>query len=209
MVCKGKQCSWHYHNKKDEVFYVQSGKLMVYYSNFDDFEMAYVKELNAGEKFHVPTGMRHRMRALEDTVMFEFSTEHFDEDSVRIEKRLWQLVITDLVQMVGLGNQMFQYAGLRGIAKQHGYSWLIPPPDDYGDSNYGLFDCFEMSTVTLQNFGYLSTDQNIATGCFHFNEQFFRGCPDNVNLHDYFQTEKYFKNAEKIIREDYRFQKKF
>ena len=71
--CKGKQCSWHYHNKKDEVFYVQSGKLMVYYSNFDDFEMAYVKELNAGEKkFHVPTGMRHRMRALEDTVMFEF-----------------------------------------------------------------------------------------------------------------------------------------
>ena len=69
-----------------------------------------------------------------------------------------------------LGNQMFQYAGLRGIAKQHGYSWLIPPPDDYGDSNYGLFDCFEMSTVTLQNFGYLSTDQNIATGCFHFKE---------------------------------------
>ena len=106
-----------------------------------------------------------------------------------------------------LGNQMFQYAGLRGIAKQHGYSWLIPPPDDYGDSNYGLFDCFEMSTVTLQNFGFLSTDQNIATGCFHFNEQFFRGCPDNVNLHDYFQTEKYFKNVEKIIREDYRFQK--
>ena len=83
---KGKKCSWHYHREKDEVFYVQSGKLMVYYSNFDDFEMAYVKELNAGEKFHVPTGMRHRMKALEDTVMFEFSTEHFDEDSVRIEK---------------------------------------------------------------------------------------------------------------------------
>jgi len=30
--------------------------------------------------------MRHRMEALEDTVMFEFSTEHFDEDSIRIEK---------------------------------------------------------------------------------------------------------------------------
>tara|TARA_A100001201_G_C4083137_1_gene199617 strand:+ start:410 stop:595 length:186 start_codon:yes stop_codon:yes gene_type:complete len=59
---------------------------MVYWSNFDDFEMAYVKELNPGEKFHVPSGMRHRMRALEDTVMYEFSTEHFDEDSIRIER---------------------------------------------------------------------------------------------------------------------------
>ena len=67
-------------------FYVQSGKLKVYWSHFDDYEMAHVKELKEGEKFHVPTGMRHRMEALEDTVMFEFSTEHFDEDSIRIEK---------------------------------------------------------------------------------------------------------------------------
>jgi|TARA_B100001094_G_scaffold229247_1_gene223858 hypothetical protein len=104
-----------------------------------------------------------------------------------------------------LGNQMFQYAGLRGIAKQNGYSWLIPPPDDYGDSNYGLFDCFEMSTVTFQNFGFTENVQNLATGCFHFNEKFFRECPDNINLHDYFQTEKYFKNAESIIRQDYTF----
>jgi hypothetical protein len=29
--------------------------------------------------------MRHRMYAMEDTEMFEFSTEHFDEDSIRIE----------------------------------------------------------------------------------------------------------------------------
>jgi mannose-6-phosphate isomerase-like protein (cupin superfamily) len=84
--CKGKKCSWHYHNKKDEVFYVQSGRLKVYWSNFDDYEMAHVKELKEGEKFHVPTGMRHRMEALEDTVMFEFSTQHYDEDSIRIVK---------------------------------------------------------------------------------------------------------------------------
>ena len=24
-IAKGKKCSWHYHRKKDEVFYVQSG----------------------------------------------------------------------------------------------------------------------------------------------------------------------------------------
>ena len=33
---RGKRCSWHYHKIKDEVFYLQSGKLMVYYSDDDD-----------------------------------------------------------------------------------------------------------------------------------------------------------------------------
>ena len=41
-----------------------------------------------------------------------------------------------------LGNQMFQYAGLRGIAAHRGFEWTIPEPVTYGDSNYGLFDCF-------------------------------------------------------------------
>tara|TARA_R100001510_G_C7648410_1_gene205731 strand:+ start:630 stop:995 length:366 start_codon:yes stop_codon:yes gene_type:complete len=83
---RGKKCSWHYHEKKDEVFYVHSGKLEVYWSWYDDFDKAYVKTLITGDKFHVPVGMRHRVIALEDTEMFEFSTEHFDEDSKRIEK---------------------------------------------------------------------------------------------------------------------------
>ena len=26
-----------------------------------------------------------------------------------------------------LGNQMFEYAALRGIAAHHGYEWCIPP----------------------------------------------------------------------------------
>lgn len=104
-----------------------------------------------------------------------------------------------------LGNQMFQYAGLRGIAEHHGYSWMIPPAEDYGDSNYGLFDCFKMSSVKEENFGFLRNVQNVATGCFEFNEKFFKSCPDNVNIHDYFQTEKYFKNVESIIRSDFTF----
>lgn len=103
-----------------------------------------------------------------------------------------------------LGNQMFQYAGLRGIAENRGFNWLIPKPDSYGDSNYGLFDCFEMSSVKEDNFGLLDT-QSIATGKFHFDEEFFNNCPDNVNLHDYFTTEKYFSNVKDIIRKDFVF----
>ena len=34
-----------------------------------------------------------------------------------------------------LGNQMFEYAALRGIAAKHGYDWCIPPKDR--DQSYG------------------------------------------------------------------------
>jgi len=105
-----------------------------------------------------------------------------------------------------LGNQMFQYAGLRGIAANRGYDWVIPRPDSYGDSNYGLFDCFEMGSVEEKNFGQLNV-QSIATGQFHFSQKFFDGCPDNINLHDYFTTEKYFANIKDVIRKDFTFKK--
>ena len=83
---KGKRCSWHYHKLKDEVFYLQSGKLLVKYSDNDDLESADELVLEAGQNFHVYRGLRHQMIALEDTELFEFSTTHFDEDSYRLQK---------------------------------------------------------------------------------------------------------------------------
>ncbi|HCH46000.1 MAG TPA: hypothetical protein DEV63_16425, partial [Algoriphagus sp.] len=52
---KGKRCSWHFHKIKDEVFYLQSGKLMVYYSDEDDIATANQIILNPGDNFHVYT----------------------------------------------------------------------------------------------------------------------------------------------------------
>jgi len=83
---KGKRCSWHYHKIKDEVFYIQSGKILVKYSDDDHLEKANEKILTKGDNFHVYTGLRHQMIALENTELFEFSTQHFDEDSYRIKK---------------------------------------------------------------------------------------------------------------------------
>jgi mannose-6-phosphate isomerase-like protein (cupin superfamily) len=48
----GKKCSWHHHKIKDEVFYLQSGKMTVYYSDNDDLEKAEQKILNPGDNFH-------------------------------------------------------------------------------------------------------------------------------------------------------------
>lgn len=83
---KGKKCSFHYHKLKDETFYVQSGKILLKYSDEDELAHALEIILNKGDKFHVYRGLRHQMIALEDTELFEFSTQHFDEDSYRIEK---------------------------------------------------------------------------------------------------------------------------
>jgi len=83
---KDKRCSWHYHKIKDEVFYLQSGKLLIKYSDDDDIKHAKELILNPGENFHVYTGLRHQMIALEESELFEFSTQHFDSDSYRIQK---------------------------------------------------------------------------------------------------------------------------
>jgi len=84
---KGKKCSWHYHKIKDETFYIQSGKIKLLWSNDrDDISQSHSVILGKGDVWHVNTGQRHQMLALEDTELFEFSTEHFDSDSYRILK---------------------------------------------------------------------------------------------------------------------------
>ena len=83
---KGKKCSYHYHKKKTETFYLQSGKMLVKYGNIDDMSVALEKLLTPGDVFEIPIGRRHQMIALEDSELFEFSTEHFEDDSFRIEK---------------------------------------------------------------------------------------------------------------------------
>ena len=83
---KSKKCSWHYHKLKDETFYIQSGKILLKYSDSDDISDANEIILNKGDKFHIYRRLRHQVFALEDTELFEFSTQHFDEDSYRLEK---------------------------------------------------------------------------------------------------------------------------
>ena len=83
---EGKKCSWHYHKIKDEVFYLQSGKMIVKFSDEDNLDKADEVVLMPGDNFYVYTGLRHQMIALADTELFEFSTQHFETDSYRIEK---------------------------------------------------------------------------------------------------------------------------
>jgi len=83
---KGKRCSWHYHELKDETFYLQSGRILLYYGDCDDLHQAKDIVLEPGDKFHIYRGLRHQMVAVEPSELFEFSTEHFDNDSYRVLK---------------------------------------------------------------------------------------------------------------------------
>ena len=83
-LLEGKHTSWHYHKLKDEVLFLHSGKLQVLASDSDDITSAEEIILGPGDAFHVYRGLRHRIIALEDSELFEFSTQHFDHDSHRL-----------------------------------------------------------------------------------------------------------------------------
>jgi mannose-6-phosphate isomerase-like protein (cupin superfamily) len=84
IINQGSQCSWHYHKLKEETFYLQSGECQVTYSWDDDKGKAQIVILKPGECFHVPTGLRHQMYALQYCELLEFSTHHEDNDSIRV-----------------------------------------------------------------------------------------------------------------------------
>jgi len=83
---QGKRCSYHYHLVKDEVFYLQSGCLLVEYGPDDDLNNTQEVLMVPGDVFHVPPGMRHRMLGVEESDLFEFSTTDRPEDSLRVMK---------------------------------------------------------------------------------------------------------------------------
>ena len=110
------------------------------------------------------------------------------------------------------GNQMFQYAALRGIAANNNVNFCFPYwkesiNDGLGNMNKTeLFDCFNMESVSQLNMQGIDPDRPFAPEeSFKFNEKLFNECPDWVSLYGFFQTEKYFKNVEDIIREDFIF----
>jgi hypothetical protein len=111
-----------------------------------------------------------------------------------------------------LGNQMFQYAALRGIAAKQEVNYCLPFYDQAVDDGAGnpnrteLFDCFTMETVTALNLQSIDADRPIISeGTFHFNEGLFNNKFDWVSLYGFFQSEKYFKNVEETIRKDFTF----
>jgi hypothetical protein len=105
-----------------------------------------------------------------------------------------------------IGNQMFQYAALLGIAEKHGYEFCIPSSNFNDPScDHQLFEVFELKNLKKENIKKLYNVNQIKESGFHFDYNLFETCPDNVDIFGYFQTEKYFLHAIDKIREDFTF----
>ncbi len=85
-IKKGKRCSLHFHKLKTESFYLRSGHLRLRVKESESAAVVREFDLYEGECMDVSPGLVHQMEALEDSELFEFSTQHFETDSYRIVK---------------------------------------------------------------------------------------------------------------------------
>ena len=81
---KGKRCSLHFHVLKHETFYISKGKVQMEFVHKDGKKETF--EMNRGDTCEISPGLMHRFTGLEDSEMFEFSTQHFETDSYRVER---------------------------------------------------------------------------------------------------------------------------
>ena len=82
-VTKGECLSLQYHEMKEETLYVVAGELKLTIEHDGDRREV---TLHAGEAFHIPPRLIHRMEAVVDTDVAEVSTPELD-DVVRLDDR--------------------------------------------------------------------------------------------------------------------------
>ena len=82
---KGSCFSMHYHIVKEETWLVSKGKLLFDYFDLEKAEKLQ-KQLVEGDVVHLKPCIPHKLTALEESDVFEVSTQHFNEDSYRIGK---------------------------------------------------------------------------------------------------------------------------
>ena len=90
-----------------------------------------------------------------------------------------------------LGNQMFQYAALKGIAAHNSTDYCLP-------SDTSLHKCFRIPNKGTEIFYPIRKESS-----YEFDENIFN-CSEG-DLYGFFQTEKYFYHIEEELRKDFRF----
>jgi hypothetical protein len=126
-----------------------------------------------------------------------------------------------------LGNQMFKYAAVRGIANALHKDFLIPPAykllnnkkvfkilnrlnlvDERNHVNHSLFKYFNMSSVNKANIGYSQNLNTLKEKSFELDKQFVNSQEESFDIYGFFQSYKYFEHISNEILEDFTFKNK-
>ena len=126
-----------------------------------------------------------------------------------------------------LGNQMFKYAAVRGIASALQKDFLIPPAyellnnkkvfkilsrlnlvDERNHVNHSLFKYFNMSSVNKANIGYSQNLTALKEKSFELDKQFVNSQEQSFDIYGFFQSYKYFEHISNEILQDFTFKNK-
>ena len=80
-VKKGKRFSLHYHEKLDETHYIYKGKAVMEMEDAKGNQS--ILNVQEGDCYRILPLTKHRLRALEDTIIFQVSTSEI-QDTVRL-----------------------------------------------------------------------------------------------------------------------------
>jgi dTDP-4-dehydrorhamnose 3,5-epimerase-like enzyme len=87
-IRKGFSRGNHYHEVKEEIFYVASGKMRALFLDMDNLQREEVV-LEMGDKIRIKPRCAHIFHGSEDTLVVEFSPQIFDpQDSYRVDLKV-------------------------------------------------------------------------------------------------------------------------
>jgi quercetin dioxygenase-like cupin family protein len=97
VVYKDLECSIHYHKLKDETFYLQDGLITMRLWDLEDFNRAHgpfeppvvCNEflMHPGDRLVIPPNTPHQFEGVDPkSTIIEISTQHFEDDSYRIQR---------------------------------------------------------------------------------------------------------------------------
>ena len=101
VIKSGHRLSYQYHREKHESIHVLEGSVEL---EFEYLGQRQTRRLKAGETFHIPPAMKHRMTALSDCQVLEVSTPHPD-DVVRLEDAYGRARVTPSLASSGASRE--------------------------------------------------------------------------------------------------------